>query len=79
MKLKNIKKLGFITSFLIIGAFTNANAHCDTMDGPTVIDGQKAMKENNINYALKWVQPKAEKELKEALELNMKVKDHSPE
>ena len=79
MKLKNIKKLGFITSFLIIGAFTNANAHCDTMDGPTVIDGQKAMKENNINYALKWVQPKAEKELKEAFELSMKVKDLSPE
>ena len=49
------------------------------MDGPTVIDGQKAMKENNINYALKWVQPKAEKELKEAFELSMKVKDLSPE
>ena len=34
---------------------------------------------HNINYALKWVQPKAEKELKEAFELSMKVKDLSPE
>ena len=67
MKLRNIKKFGFITTFLIVGAFaTNSNAHCDTMDGPTVIDGQRAMKENNINYALKWIQPNAEKELKEA-------------
>lgn len=80
MKLRNIKKFGFITTFLIVGAFaTNSNAHCDTMDGPTVIDGQRAMKENNINYALKWIQPNAEKELKEAFNLSMKIKDLSPE
>ena len=80
MKLRNIKKFGFITTFLIVGAFaTNSNANCDTIDGPTVIDGQRAMKENNINYALKWIQPNAEKELKEAFNLSMKVKDLSPE
>lgn len=80
MKLRNIKKFRFIATFLLIGAFSiSANAHCDTMDGPTVIDGQKAMKENNINYALKWVQPNSEKELKEAFNLSMKVKDLSPE
>lgn len=80
MQLKNTKKIGFITTFLLLGAFSlNANAHCDTMDGPTVLDGQKAMKENNINYALKWVEPSSEKEIKEAFNLSMKVKDLSPE
>jgi len=80
MRLKNIKKFRFIATFLLIGTFSiSANAHCDTMDGPTVIDGQKSMKENNINYALKWVQPNFEKELKEAFNLSMKVKDLSPE
>ena len=53
MKLRNIKKFRFIATFLLIGAFSiSANAHCDTMDGPTVIDGQKAMKEN-IDIATK--------------------------
>ena len=80
MKLKNMKEFGIITTFLLLGAFsTNVFAHCDTMDGPTVIDGQKAMKENNVNYVLKWVEPKSEKEIKEIFNLSMKVKDLSPE
>ena len=56
-----------------------ASAHCDTMDGPTVADGIKAMKSNNINYALKWVQPEHDKELAEIFNLSMKVKGLSPE
>lgn len=80
MKLKNLKKIGLLTAFLSFGIFAvNANAHCDTLDGPTVIDGQKAMINNNINYALKWVEPSSEKELIEAFNLSMKVKDLSPE
>ena len=55
-----------------------ASAHCDTMEGPTVADGFKAMDTNNINYVLKWVQPKYEKEITEKFNLSMKVKDLSP-
>ena len=57
----------------------SASAHCDTMDGPTVKDGRKAMETNNINYAMKWVQPKYEKEIEQIFELSMKVKDLSPD
>lgn len=53
----------------------SASAHCDTMDGPTVKDGRRAMETNNINYAMKWVQPKYEKEISQVFELSMKVKD----
>lgn len=56
-----------------------ASAHCDTMDGPTVADGKKAMESNNVNYALKWVQPEYEEELTQIFNLSMKVKDLSPE
>lgn len=56
-----------------------ASAHCDTMGGPTVADGKKAMETNNANYALKWVQPEYEKELLQAFTLSMHVKDLSPE
>lgn len=56
-----------------------AFAHCDTMDGPTVADGKKAMESNNVNYVLKWVQPQYEKEITDKFNLSMKVKDLSPE
>ena len=56
-----------------------ASAHCDTMEGPTVADGKKAMDNNNVNYVLKWVQPKYEKEITDKFNLSMKVKDLSPE
>lgn len=56
-----------------------AYAHCDTMDGPTVADGKKALESGNINYALKWVQPGYEKEITDAFNLSMNVKELSPE
>lgn len=32
-----------------------ASAHCDTMDGPAVKDGNLALQTGNVNIALKWV------------------------
>lgn len=32
-----------------------ASAHCDTMEGPTVKDGELALRTGNLNHALKWV------------------------
>ena len=55
------------------------SAHCDTMDGPTVADGIKAMETGNVNYVLKWVQPEYEKEIIDKFNLSMKVKGLSPE
>lgn len=52
-----------------------ADAHCDTMDGPAVKDAIKAMDSGNVNYALKWVQPKYEAEVSRAFRMSMKVKD----
>jgi len=57
------------------GAF----AHCDTMDGPTVKDGMKALETQNINYALKWIMPEYETELGEIFALSLKVRGLSPE
>jgi len=81
LKSKVMKSVG---AFIVAGAFIlmlplTANAHCDTMDGPTVADGIKAMESNNINYVLKWVQPKYEQELTDKFNLSMQVKDLNPE
>lgn len=81
MKLKMPKVVGSLLMSLAIIAIvpTFASAHCDTMDGPVIGDAQKAIAENNLNYALKWVFPESEQELKDVFELTMKVRGQSPE
>lgn len=56
-----------------------AIAHCDTMDGPTAIDGITALETGNINHAFKWIMPEFEHELQHIFELTMKVRVLSPE
>jgi hypothetical protein len=81
MKHKLLKSAGALIAALAILTLIpmTANAHCDTMDGPTVADGRKAMESNNVNYVLKWIQPDYEKEITDIFNLSMKVKDLSPE
>jgi hypothetical protein len=68
----------FIFSILILS--TNVTfAHCDTMDGPLVADARKAMEQNNVNYALKWVSAASESEIRDAFTLVMKVRGLSHE
>jgi hypothetical protein len=45
-----------------------ASAHCDTEDGPAVQDGRRALASGNANFALKWVHPDGEDEVKAAFD-----------
>ncbi|MDD4081703.1 MAG: DUF6448 family protein [Eubacteriales bacterium] len=56
-----------------------AKAHCDTMDGPTVKDGIKALETGNINHAYKWIEPAYESELKEIFDKSRKVRTLGPD
>lgn len=80
-KSKIMKSMGAIVAAatIIVMMPISASAHCDTMDGPTVADGFKAMENNNVNYVLKWIQPEYEDEITDKFNLSMKVKDLSPE
>jgi hypothetical protein len=51
-----------------------ARAHCDTMDGPTVADGRRALETGNANHALKWVDEGHEAELAAAFDLARRVR-----
>jgi hypothetical protein len=51
-----------------------ARAHCDTMDGPTVADGRRALETGNANHALRWVDDHHEAELRRAFELAHRVR-----
>ncbi|WP_424347533.1 DUF6448 family protein [Kocuria sp. CH-021] len=46
-----------------------ASAHCDTMDGPAVQDGMRALETGRPGHALKWVGPEQENELREIFDL----------
>ena len=72
----------FIPLLIILISAVSTNltfAHCDTMDGPLISDAKKAIMENNVNYALKWVSAENEKEIKEVFDLMMKVRGLSPD
>ncbi|MBM7504545.1 DUF6448 family protein [Agromyces aurantiacus] len=49
-------------------------AHCDTMDGPTVADGRRALDTGDVNHALKWVDEHHEAELAGAFDLARRVR-----
>ncbi|MDW7672882.1 MAG: DUF6448 family protein [Bacillota bacterium] len=60
---------------MILALPKKASAHCDTMDGPTAIDGMKALETKNINHALKWIMPEGEEELANIFQLSLKVRE----
>ncbi len=59
---------------LALAVVRPARAHCDTMDGPTVADGRRALETGEANHALKWVDEAHEPELGEAFELARRVR-----
>lgn len=58
---------------------TLARAHCDGMDGPVVKAARKALAEENVNYALIWVQPGHDNTITSAFEKTLVVRRLSPE
>lgn len=51
-----------------------ASAHCDTEDGPAVVDGHQALQTGNINYALKWIFADGEAELRPIFDRAVRVR-----
>jgi hypothetical protein len=76
------QKMTIVAFFILLLSAFSANvalAHCDTMDGPLIGDARKAIAHDNVNYALKWVFPADESEVREAFILMMKVRGLSPD
>lgn len=51
-----------------------ASAHCDTEDGPAVVDGRRALETGNANLALKWVHAEAEGEVRDVFDKAIRVR-----
>jgi hypothetical protein len=66
-------------AFLLITALSaQGMAHCDTMDGPVVEAGRRAIAQNDVRYALVWVKPASEQEVRKAFEQTMAVRNAGP-
>lgn len=48
---------------LLVSAQNVSFSHCDTMNGPVVIDAQKGLETNNVSLILKWVKKEHESEV----------------
>lgn len=73
-----------VATFLILlsGLFLtarDAQAHCDTMNGPVVLDAKKALETGDIELVLKWVAPDDEAEIRASFDRTLSVRGISAE
>jgi hypothetical protein len=54
-------------------------AHCDTMDGPVIMDAQRALEKKDITPILKWVSKADKTEIRVAFEKTLDVRKLSPQ
>lgn len=68
------KLFGAVAAAVALSWGTAAQAHCDTLDGPVVIDARKALESGNVNLVLGWVQKKDEAEIRSAFQKSVAVR-----
>ncbi len=77
-----LSTLKLTLQFYIVMSLTlisiSAFAHCDSYDGPVILDAEKALENNDVNLVLKWVQPSQEKEIIDLFTKTYKRKSEDP-
>lgn len=79
MKLERLSTPGIVMAGLVFGlVFLSAGvpvwAHCDTLDGPVVVDARKALEAGDVAGVLKWVSAKDEAEIRESFRKTLAVR-----
>lgn len=77
--LVKISLLGISAFAAVLLAIHDASAHCDTLDGPVILDARKAIASRDITPVLKWVKQKDEKAVRAAFQKVIAAKAKSPE
>lgn len=62
---------------LVIAIPAVASAHCDTLDGPVVVDARAALAAGDVTPVLKWVQSDDEPAIREAFARTVAVRGES--
>ena len=53
--------------------------HCDTLDGPVVLLGNRALADKNVNLVLPWVRPEDEADIRRAFDHAQAVRELGPQ
>jgi len=69
----------FITAILQLSFPQHARGHCDTLDGPVIIDAKKALEQGDVTPVLKWVKPEYAAEIRDAFQKTVAVRAKGPE
>ncbi|HMB68199.1 MAG TPA: DUF6448 family protein [bacterium] len=69
--------LGLALAVLAVPAASRA--HCDSLDGPVVIDARKALTDGIVDPVLKWVAPEDESAIRESFDQTRRVRSLGPE
>lgn len=56
-----------------------ARAHCDSVNGPVILEAQAALEKGDVTPVLKWVGPKDEAEIKAAFVQSVAVRAEGPD
>lgn len=56
---------------------TTARAHCDTLEGPVLVEARTALTSGDVTPVLKWVQPADEPAIRAAFERTLAVRKES--
>ena len=76
--LKTKLLISLIISFMFALPVTSL-AHCDSYDGPVVVDAVKALETNNVNLVLKWINQEQEQEIISLFNKTFKLRDGDKE
>lgn len=69
--------LGFLAIALFVAV--PVRAHCDTLDGPVVVDARSALETGDVTPVLKWVGSRDEAEIRAAFSKTLAARKGSPE
>jgi hypothetical protein len=68
-----------VFAFVWVATQGTAFAHCDTLDGPVVIEATAALKKGDVTPVLKWVKKEHEGEIKSVFKQVLAVRSKGPE
>jgi len=83
MKMPSSMVIAVAAAFVVIAALlvvpARTFAHCDTLDGPVVMDARTALDNGDVTPVLKWVSKNDEAEIREAFQKTLAVRSRGPE
>lgn len=81
----NIQRLsGTVLLFLLLSGILmfsplTVSAHCDSYDGPVILDAQKALETENVDWVLKWIDQEQEEEISNLFSKTIHLKNDDKE